>query len=193
MTALRKETASSTRFQPFGFAGCLYDVDTKLCHLGAREYDPSIGRWLSKDPDLFMAGGFDINSHVKMLQSPMFHTLVNWKKLESNLYGYTFNDPVNFIDSTGRAASQPNIDQGNACSSVFNSTLGSCMSSISGAIAMTAGGGGSTCLAGCGAAGPGAGHCVAAVGTVFAVSSGVTASACAYTAYQAYEKCMGGK
>ncbi len=26
-------------FQPFGFAGCLYDVDTKLCHFGAREYD----------------------------------------------------------------------------------------------------------------------------------------------------------
>jgi RHS repeat-associated protein len=32
--------------QPFGFAGGLYDPDTKIVHFGAREYDPLIGRWL---------------------------------------------------------------------------------------------------------------------------------------------------
>lgn len=63
-------------FTPFGFAGCLYDLDTKLCRFGARDYDASIGRWLSKDPILF-AGG------------------------DTNLYGYVFQDPVNFIDPTG--------------------------------------------------------------------------------------------
>ncbi|MGE0761865.1 MAG: RHS repeat-associated core domain-containing protein [Bdellovibrionales bacterium] len=40
-------------------------------------YDAETGRWLSKDPILF-AGQ------------------------QTNLYGYTFNDPVNFIDSDGR-------------------------------------------------------------------------------------------
>jgi len=67
---------SSPDFQPFGFAGCLYDVDTKLCHFGAREYDAGLGRWLSKDPI-----GFDGK--------------------DTNLYGYVFNDPINFIDPKG--------------------------------------------------------------------------------------------
>ncbi len=79
MGALKLETASSTRFQPFGFAGCLYDVDTKLCHFGAREYDASIGRWLTKDPILF-AGG------------------------DTNLYGYVVQDPINLIDPSGNFA-----------------------------------------------------------------------------------------
>lgn len=64
-------------FQPFGFAGGLYDPDTRLVHLGAREYDAETGRWTSRDPVLF--GG----------NSP-------------NLFGYCHNDPVNLTDSTGR-------------------------------------------------------------------------------------------
>ena len=63
-------------FQPFGFAGGLYDKDTGLVRFGARDYDPETGRWLSKDPILF--GG-----------------------LQANLYAYNFNDPVNFIDPKG--------------------------------------------------------------------------------------------
>jgi len=63
-------------FQPFGFAGCLYDQATKLCRFGVRDYDPSIGRWLSKDPILFNGG-------------------------DANLYGYVLQDPVNFIDTDG--------------------------------------------------------------------------------------------
>ena len=30
-------------FQPFGFAGGLYDRDTKLVRFGARDYDPETG------------------------------------------------------------------------------------------------------------------------------------------------------
>lgn len=63
-------------FTVFGFAGCLYDQDTKLCRFGARDYDASIGRWLSKDPILF-AGG------------------------DTNLYGYVLQDPINYIDTDG--------------------------------------------------------------------------------------------
>src|SRR5207253_2531440 len=40
-------------FQPFGFAGGLYDRDTKLVRFGARDYDPVIGRWTARDPVLF--------------------------------------------------------------------------------------------------------------------------------------------
>ena len=63
-------------FQPFGFAGGLYDPDTKLVRFGARDYDAETGRWTSKDPIGF-AGG------------------------DTNLFGYVLQDPVNFIDPTG--------------------------------------------------------------------------------------------
>ncbi|MEO8134315.1 MAG: RHS repeat-associated core domain-containing protein [Betaproteobacteria bacterium] len=63
-------------FQPFGFAGGLYDTDTKLIRYGARDYDPETGRWTTKDP-IFFAGG------------------------DTNLYAYATNDPVNRHDSNG--------------------------------------------------------------------------------------------
>ncbi len=61
---------------PFGFAGGLRDLDTGLVRFGARDYDPSVGRWTSKDPIRFDAGQID-------------------------LYVYTNNDPVNGRDSDG--------------------------------------------------------------------------------------------
>lgn len=62
-------------FQPFGFAGGQYDSDTGLIRYGVREYDPQMGRWLTKDP------------------SGLGDSL--------NLYAYVKNDPINFIDPTG--------------------------------------------------------------------------------------------
>jgi RHS repeat-associated protein len=67
---------TSPGFQPFGFAGGLYDQGTKLLRFGARDYDPSVGRWTTKDPILFGAG-------------------------DTNLYNYVFNDPVNQYDLRG--------------------------------------------------------------------------------------------
>ncbi|ACY13868.1 RHS repeat-associated core domain-containing protein [Haliangium ochraceum] len=67
---------SNPGFQPFGFAGGLYDPDTGLVHFGARDYDPRTGRFLQTDPRLF-GGGYD------------------------NLYAYSGFDPVNYIDRTG--------------------------------------------------------------------------------------------
>ena len=61
---------------PFGFAGGLYDPDTKLTHFGFREYDAFTGKWTAKDPILF-AGG------------------------DSNLYGYVLGDPVDLVDPEG--------------------------------------------------------------------------------------------
>jgi len=61
---------------PFGFAGGLHDRDTGLVRFGYRDYDPDIGRWTAKDPIGF-AGG------------------------DTDLYGYVFSDPVNFVDPYG--------------------------------------------------------------------------------------------
>jgi len=67
---------SSPGFQPFGFAGGLYDDDTGLVRFGARDYDAHSGRWTAKDPILFTGGS-------------------------ENLYTYVRSDPVNFLDPLG--------------------------------------------------------------------------------------------
>jgi len=67
---------TSPGFQPFGFAGGIYDRDTGLTRFGARDYDPETGRWTAKDP-------------------------IGFEGEDTNLYGYTFSDPVNYIDPDG--------------------------------------------------------------------------------------------
>ena len=69
-----KDTNSG--FQPFGFAGGMYDADTGLVNFSQRDYDPNVGRWISRDPLLFDGG-------------------------DANLYAYVDNDPTNAIDPLG--------------------------------------------------------------------------------------------
>jgi RHS repeat-associated protein len=64
---------------PFGFAGGLYDTDTKLTRFGYRDYDARTGKWTAKDPIGFGGG-------------------------DSNLYGYVFANPVGLVDFTGELA-----------------------------------------------------------------------------------------
>jgi RHS repeat-associated protein len=67
---------SNPGFQPFGFAGGVYDGETGLVRFGARDYDAEVGRWTSKDPIRFEAGS-------------------------TNLTVYSSGDPVNFVDPYG--------------------------------------------------------------------------------------------
>lgn len=78
---------SNPGFQPFGFAGGIYDQHTGLVRFGARDYDPRTGRWTSKDPIGF-AGG------------------------DTNLYTYVLGDPVNYIDTTGESPVSPTDSSG---------------------------------------------------------------------------------
>lgn len=61
-----------------GFVGGVRDADTGLTHLGAREYDPSIGRFISVDP-------------VMDLTDP----------LQLDGYGYSHNNPITRSDPSG--------------------------------------------------------------------------------------------
>lgn len=62
-------------FQPFGFAGGLYDRDTGLVRFGARDYEAGVGRWTGKDP-IGLVSDF-------------------------NLYSYAYANPVAYSDLTG--------------------------------------------------------------------------------------------
>jgi RHS repeat-associated protein len=63
-------------FQPFGYAGGLYDEETGISHFGARDYDPSSGRWLQPDP-------------------------IGFASRSTNLYAYVENQPLHLSDPTG--------------------------------------------------------------------------------------------
>ena len=69
-------TNSAPGFQPFGFAGGLYDDDTGLVRFCVRDYNPESQQWTCRDPIGFSGGSV-------------------------NLYSYCANDPVNLSDPTG--------------------------------------------------------------------------------------------
>jgi RHS repeat-associated protein len=63
-------------FQPFGFAGGLYDPETRLVRFGARDYDAQFGRWSGADQPRVL-------------------------ELETNRYLYAIGDPLNNRDPMG--------------------------------------------------------------------------------------------
>ena len=66
---------TGTLDQPFMFSTKRYDAGTGLSYYGYRFYNPAIGKWLTRDP-LGEAGGI-------------------------NLYGFAFQNSINFIDPFG--------------------------------------------------------------------------------------------
>lgn len=67
---------TNSRFQPFGFAGGIYDHDTKFLQYGYRDYVPQFGRWIARDP-------------------------IGFYSEDVNLYTYASNNPTNLIDPSG--------------------------------------------------------------------------------------------
>ena len=122
---------TNSGFQPFGFAGGLYDPDTGLLRFGARDYDATIGRWTTKDPIRF-AGG------------------------DTNLYGYVLNDPLNFRDANGLLFLAP-LGPGAAAAAAAAATAGAGTAGAAGAGAVAVAG---AALAGAAAVGIGVGTAI---------------------------------
>lgn len=67
---------SNQGYQPFGYAGGIWDHETGLIRFGRRDYDPMSGRWTAKDP-------------------------IRFDGKDANLYSYVLNNPMNLIDIKG--------------------------------------------------------------------------------------------
>lgn len=65
-----------------GYAGYLWDRYARAYHVRHRVYEPSMGRWLNRDP-------------------------IEYLSLDVNLYGYVSHSPMRWIDSFGLAQSPP--------------------------------------------------------------------------------------
>ncbi|MNG00308.1 tRNA3(Ser)-specific nuclease WapA precursor [compost metagenome] len=63
----------------FGYTGLGYDYNSGLSYARARYYKPELGRFVSED------------TYKGTLGNPQ----------SQNLYGYVWNNPINFIDPTG--------------------------------------------------------------------------------------------
>ena len=72
---------------PIRYSGEYYDEESGLYYLRARYYDPSTGRFISRD------------SYEGQLTNP----------LSLNLYTYCYNNPLKYIDPSGHTC------QGDAC------------------------------------------------------------------------------
>ena len=69
--------------QPFRYRGYVYDAETGWYYLQSRYYDPSIARFISAD--VYLSTGQGVLGH--------------------NAFSYCMNNPINYIDSTGKSAS----------------------------------------------------------------------------------------
>jgi len=72
---------TGTSINSYLYTGQRYDATTEQYYLRAREYDPVVGRFLSRDT----------------------WAVDTWNPVEVNRYIYVANNPVNFNDPTGYA------------------------------------------------------------------------------------------
>lgn len=71
-----------------GFAGLFYDAEAKLYLTRSRAYDPQLGRFLERDPELRIPG-------------------ISAEDLSA--YSYCGNDPINSVDLSGAKKSEPTL------------------------------------------------------------------------------------
>ena len=75
---------------PFRFPGQYYDQETGLHYNYFRYYNPQTGRYITPDP-IGLEGGINLFTYVDSVGKPFY----------TNLYTYTGNNPINFVDPKG--------------------------------------------------------------------------------------------
>jgi RHS repeat-associated protein len=102
-----RATGPMAKLNPFRFSTKYQDDETDFLYYGYRYYNPSTGRWLSRDP-IEEKGG-------------------------KNLYGFVSNDPVDKADARGKAEIKIDYKDGTS-TTIWNPTLAKLQAALQGAI-----------------------------------------------------------
>jgi RHS repeat-associated protein len=78
--------------QPYTYTGREWDKETGLYYYRARYYDPTIGRFINRDPIGILGNIYNNQYNVSFDQ---------YVSSVQNTYAYTENNPVNYIDPSG--------------------------------------------------------------------------------------------
>lgn len=90
----------------FAYTGLYRHTPSNLYLAVYRAYDPTMARWISRDPDALIE--FPTGAMVPSMARTLPETLQDG----TNLYGYSRNNPVRWVDRAGRISSDPNIEWG---------------------------------------------------------------------------------
>ena len=93
------EEHSVSPTMPYLFNGKELDTETGLYYYGARYYDPRVSLWLNTDP---LSGYNPIQETEHYIDGQHNNGVFN--PMNHNTYGYTYNNPVIYVDPTGKQA-----------------------------------------------------------------------------------------
>ena len=93
------EEHSTSRTMPYLFNGKELDSETNLTYFGARYLDMKTSLWLNTDP---LSGYNPIQETEHYIDGQHNNGVFN--PMNHNTYGYTYNNPVIYVDPTGKQA-----------------------------------------------------------------------------------------
>jgi RHS repeat-associated protein len=96
-----RATGPAASSNPFRFSTKYTDSETGLIYYGYRYYQPSTGRWPNRDP--LGELGFTLLTRGRQ---PSRSYSKRWLREQSNLYHFTFNNPINRFDVLGLAVNE---------------------------------------------------------------------------------------